>query len=130
MRAGRLVSVILLLQARGRMTADALAAELEVSVRTVYRDVEALQQAGIPLYGEAGPAGGYRLVDGYRTRLTGLTGDEAAALPLAALPGAAAELGLGGAAAAAAKIRASLSAELRERADHVERRLHVDPLAW
>jgi predicted DNA-binding transcriptional regulator YafY len=131
MRASRLVSMMLLLQARGRMTADDLAAELEVSVRTIYRDVEALHSSGVPLYGEPGRDGGYRLLDGYRTRLTGLTGDEAAALALTALPGPAAELGLGMAATAAAvKIRAALSAELRERADHVDRRLHVDPRDW
>jgi predicted DNA-binding transcriptional regulator YafY len=131
MRASRLVSMMLLLQARGRMTADDLAAELEVSVRTIYRDVDALHSSGVPLHGEPGHDGGYRLLDGYRTRLTGLTGDEAAALALTALPGPAAELGLGVAASAAAvKIRAALSAELRERADHVDRRLHVDPRDW
>ena len=131
MRASRLISLLLLLQARGRMTADALAAELEVSVRTIYRDIEALHKAGVALYGEAGHDGGYRLVDGYRTQLTGLTRDEASALPLAGFPGAARDLGVSGAAAgAAAKLKASLSAELRQRADHVQARLHVDPSAW
>src|ERR1700733_15699001 len=94
MRASRLVSIILLLQARGRMTAEQLAAELEVSVRTIYRDVGSLHSAGIPLYGDAGPAGGYRLLDGYRTRLTGMTGAEVEALALAAVPGPAPEPGL------------------------------------
>ena len=79
MRASRLVSIILLLQARGQMTAGQLAAELDVSVRTIYRDVGSLQAAGIPLYGDAGPAGGYQLVAGYRTRLTGMTAAEAEA---------------------------------------------------
>jgi len=131
MRASRLVSMMLLLQARGRMTAEALAAELEVSVRTIYRDVEALHSSGVPLHGEPGHDGGYQLLDGYRTRLTGLTSDEAAALALAALPGAAADLGLGAAAnAAAVKIRASLTDNLRERAEHVDRRLHVDARGW
>jgi predicted DNA-binding transcriptional regulator YafY len=101
MRASRLVSILLLLQTRGRLTAQQLADTLEVSVRTIYRDVESLHDAGIPLYGEAGHAGGYQLVDGYRTRLTGLSADEAETLFLAGLPKAAAELGLGGALAAA-----------------------------
>lgn len=80
MRASRLVSLLLLLQTRGRMTAQQLAGELEVSVRTIYRDVESLHEAGIPLYGDAGPAGGYQLLAGYRTRLTGLSADEAEAM--------------------------------------------------
>ena len=131
MRASRLVSMMLLLQARGRMTAEALAAELEVSVRTIYRDVEALHSSGVPLHGEPGHDGGYQLLDGYRTRLTGLTSDEAAALALAALPEAAAELGLGPAAAGAAvKLRASLTEGLRERAAHLEQRLHLDSRDW
>jgi len=131
MRASRLVAILLLLQARGRMTADALAAELEVSVRTVYRDIEALHLAGVALYGEAGRDGGYRLLDGYRTHLTGLTRDEAAALWLAALPAAAQDLGLSAAAAgAAAKLKAALSDDLRQRADHVQGRLYFDPVAW
>jgi predicted DNA-binding transcriptional regulator YafY len=131
MRASRLISILLLLQARGRLTADALAQELEVSVRTIYRDIEALHQSGVALYGEPGRDGGYQLVDGYRTQLTGLTRDEARALSLAGLPAAAGDLGLGPeAAGAAAKLTAALSDEQRRRADEVRQRLHIDSSAW
>ncbi|WP_316247682.1 YafY family protein [Nonomuraea sp. PA05] len=131
MRASRLVSILLLLQTRGRMTAQELAERLEVSVRTIYRDVESLHGAGIPLYGDAGPKGGYQLLDGYRTRLTGLTADEAESLFLAGLPGPAAELGLGTVVAAAQlKLMAALPVELRDRAGRIQERFLLDAPTW
>lgn len=131
MRASRIVQLLLLLQTRGRLTAAQLADDLEVSVRTVYRDVEALHAAGVPLYGEAGHAGGYQLVDGYRTRLTGLTEPEAESLFLTGLPGAARDLGLGAEVAAAwLKLTASLPPDLRDRATKIRERFHLDAPAW
>ena len=128
MRASRLVSLVLNLQARGPWTAEELAEQLGVSVRTIHRDVEALREAGVPITGERGPAGGYRLPGGYRTRLTGLSGVEAQAL-LSAAP--VDELGLGGFLADAhLKVLAALPPELRDRADRATQLLHVDRDEW
>src|SRR5215475_1444085 len=131
MRASRLVSILLLLQSRGKLTSQQLADMLEVSVRTVYRDVESLSEAGVPVYGDAGPDGGYQLLGGYRTRLNGLTAAEAQALSLAGMPRAAAELGLGTVLATARlKLQAALPAELRERTDAISERFLLDAPGW
>ena len=113
------------------MTAAQLAGELEVSMRTIYRDIEALHRAGVPLYGQAGHTGGYQLLDGYRTRLTGLSAGEAEALFVASVPGPAGELGLGPALAAAQlKLRAALPEDLSARADRIGARFHLDAPGW
>ncbi|HEY4568935.1 MAG TPA: WYL domain-containing protein [Kribbella sp.] len=131
MRSSRLLSILLLLQTRRQLTARELADELEVSLRTIYRDVEALAAAGVPVYADQGRAGGYRLVEGYRTRLTGLNEQEAAALFLVGMPGAAAALGLTAETSAAElKLLAALAPDQRDRAGRLKNRFHLDLPAW
>jgi predicted DNA-binding transcriptional regulator YafY len=131
MRASRLLSILILLQTRGRMTAEALAREFEVSVRTIYRDVDELSASGVPVYAERGRDGGFALLDGYRTKLTGMTASEAEALAFAGLPGAAAQLGVGGALSAAQlKLLAALPKNQVAGAGKVAARFHFDPVGW
>jgi predicted DNA-binding transcriptional regulator YafY len=131
MRASRLLSLLLLLQTRGRMTAQALAEEFEVSVRTIYRDIDDLSAAGVPVYADRGRSGGFQLLDGYRTRLTGMTQAEVEALMLSGLPGPAAELGFGEAMAAGQlKLMAALPSERKNDGGQVTSRFHLDPGGW
>lgn len=131
MRVARLISLVLLLQSRETMTAGELARELEVSERTIYRDVLALSAAGVPVYADQGRRGGYRLVDGYRTRLTGLSRAEAETLFLSGLPGPAREMGLAEVLGVAQlKVTAALPAGLRDAAGRARQRFHLDAPAW
>jgi len=130
MRADRLLAILMLLQARGRLTAAQLAQELEVSERTIYRDIDALSTAGAPVYGEAGPAGGYALLDSYRTNLTGLTEGEVRALFMLSIPQPLADLGVGPALGAALrKLAAALPNARREDEARVRQRFHLDAVA-
>lgn len=129
MRASRLLSILTTLQAKGHVTAQALADECEVSLRTIYRDVDAISAAGIPIYSERGSSGGYRLLDGYRVRLNGLSSTEAEALFLAGLMRQAGDLGFGAAAASARrKLLAALPAEMRPGA--MRTRFYLDAPTW
>jgi predicted DNA-binding transcriptional regulator YafY len=131
MRADRLISIVLLLQANGRMTAETLASRLEVSQRTILRDMDALSTAGVPVVAERGTGGGWRLIDGYETKLTGLTPAEIRSLFLARPPALLAELGLKEAADAAwLKLRAALPVGVREQAEFVRQRLLIDSRNW
>ncbi|MFC5804586.1 helix-turn-helix transcriptional regulator [Streptomyces formicae] len=131
MRAARLIKMVLLLQSRPSMTAAELAQELEVSERTITRDALALSEAGVPVYADRGRAGGYRLVGGYRTRLTGLARTEAEALFLSGLPRALREMGLEDAASAARlKVSAALLPSLKDASRSAAQRFHLDAPGW
>ena len=131
MRASRLLTILMHLQERGRASAPVLAAKTAVSVRTIYRDVDHLSAAGVPIWAEPGRLGGICLRPGWRTQLTGLTTVEARAVLLAGLPGPAADLGLGPAVAAAQpKLLAALPDEAQAEARRIGQRFHLDTVDW
>lgn len=131
MRSDRLLSILLLLQAHGQLPSSDLAGRLEVSVRTIMRDVEALSAAGVPVYTVRGPQGGIALLPGYRTDVTGLTADESRALFVLLSGSAHADLGLGQALGSALrKVMAALPTPHRPYADLTSRRILIDPVRW
>ncbi|WP_340376082.1 YafY family protein [Streptomyces sp. SS7] len=131
MKSDRLLSILLLLQTRGRVPAPELAERLEVSVRTIYRDIEALSASGVPVYAERGRHGGIALLPGFRTDVTGLTADESRALFILAAEGAHAALGLDAALGSALrKVMAALPAPHRPAAEVTSRRILVDATRW
>jgi predicted DNA-binding transcriptional regulator YafY len=131
MRADRLLSLLMMLQTRGRMTAERLSEELEVSVRTIYRDIYALRVAGFPVDSERGLGGGCYLHDHYRMRLTDLTQDELTALFTMAVPTSLVDLGVGQQAKGALlKLAAALPAGRRNVEQSVRNRFHLDPQSW
>jgi predicted DNA-binding transcriptional regulator YafY len=131
MRADRLLSIMLFLQVHGRITARELARRLEVSERTIHRDMEALSMAGIPVYAERGTGGGWALLEEYRTNLTGLNRSEIQALFLSKPSRLLADLGLGKASDAAfLKLLASLPSMYRADAEYMRQRIYVDPTGW
>lgn len=131
MRASRLLSIQMLLQTRGRMSARALAGALEVSIRTLHRDVDQLSAAGVPIYAERGRAGGFALQEGWKTSLTGLTPAESQAVFLSGLAGPADQLGLGREVESAKlKLLAAMPATSRADAHRISSKLHLDPVDW
>ncbi|MBO0777114.1 MAG: HTH domain-containing protein, partial [Actinobacteria bacterium] len=131
-RADRLVSLVLLLHARGRATARELARELGVSVRTIYRDLEALSAAGIPVFAEPGPGGGCQLLEGYRFPLRALRPEEAEALLVLGVPAVLRELGLGGLLPAAhGQVRGAAGLAARPGdPGHARPLVHLDMPGW
>ncbi|MFJ6393404.1 helix-turn-helix transcriptional regulator [Streptomyces sp. NPDC091972] len=131
MRSERLLSILLLLQSHGQLPSSELAERLEVSVRTIMRDVEALSASGVPVYTVRGPHGGIALLPGFRTDVTGLTADESRALFVLLSGSAHADLGLGAALGSALrKVMAALPAPHRPDADLTSRRVLIDPVRW
>jgi predicted DNA-binding transcriptional regulator YafY len=131
MRADRLLSLLMLLQTRGTMTARDIARELEVSERTIYRDMTALSSSGVPVYAGRGPGGGCSLLENYRTNLTGLTPDEVRALFMLNIPAALDQLGVGQELRAALlKLSASLPSNRRAEEQSSRQRIHLDASWW
>ena len=131
MRADRLLSLMMLLQNRRQMTAEELANELEVSKRTIYRDIDALSVAGVPVYANGGPGGGYALLDNYRTTLTGLNENEIRALFTLTIPGPISDLGMSQQLKAAIlKLTSSFADDHNEQANYFRQRLHLDAASW
>ncbi len=131
MRADRLLSLLMLLETRGKMTARQLARELEVSERTIYRDILALNTAGVPIYTEDGPGGGISLVESYTTDLTGLNAEEVRALAMLNIPEPLVKLGVGRELKAAMlKLSAALPSASRENETRARQRIHLDASWW
>jgi predicted DNA-binding transcriptional regulator YafY len=131
MRADRLLSLMMLLQNRRQMTAEELANELEVSKRTIYRDIDALSVAGVPVYADGGPGGGYALLDNYRTTLTGLNENEIRALFMLTIPSPISDLGVNQQLKAAIlKLTSSFADDHHEHANYLRQRLHLDAASW
>ena len=131
MRADRLLSLLMLLQTRGPLTARELANELEVTERTIYRDVTALSTSGVPVFSERGPGGGISLLEDYRTNLTGLNPQEVRALFMLSIPTALDQLGVGAELRTALlKLSAALPANRREDQTGARQRIHLDPAGW
>lgn len=131
MRADRLLTILLLLQSQGRLTSRQLAEKLEVSERTIFRDMEALGAAGVPVYAERGAGGGWRLTDGYKTELTGLRKEELVSLLLSSPGALLSDLNMKQSFESAwIKLLASLPSALRKDAEFARERLHVDGAGW
>lgn len=131
MRADRLISLMMLLQTNGQMTAEALAEALEVSKRTIYRDIDVLSGAGVPVYANGGPGGGYALLDNYRTSLTGFNKNELRSLFFLTLPSPLSELDeANDLKSAVLKLTNSLHQTVATDIDHMRQRLHIDTANW
>ncbi len=131
MTASRLLAIQMLLETRGRMSAQTLATMLEVSVRTLYRDVDRLAAAGVPIYADRGRSGGFQLMANWKTTLTGLTSGEAQAVLMSGLGGPATQLGIGAdARSAQRKLLTALPSSQRETAQRAASLFHLDTQAW